>query len=373
MHNRGAGGGLDRYFWDLFDHLKAFPDLSLKGFYFRQNGIRTDTVRDEWCLGSTGLPGYRRLWNLRRAVLPELKSEQNEPVLVASHFALYAAALLPRLSRVHHVVHFHGPWAIEAAAEGRSPVNRIIKRAVERAIYSSARAFITLSHSFKDLLTKKYQIDPALVRVIPGGVDTQRFYPGDRGDARARLGWPHDARILFCLRRLVRRMGLENLLEAFREAAGNHSDAILMVGGSGPLRTELEAKMDGCGLAHRVRLLGFIPDQQLALAYQAADLSIVPSQSLEGFGLTTLESLACGTPVLVTPVGGQPEAVGRLTPDLVLADSTVGTLAKSLDQFLRGGLALPSAADCRRYVEANFSWSKIAELVSNLYREVAMG
>jgi glycosyltransferase involved in cell wall biosynthesis len=373
MHNRGAGGGLDRYFWDLFDHLKAFPDLSLKAFYFGQQGIRSDTARDEWCLGSTRLPAYRRLRNLRRTVLPELNSRPNGPALVASHFALYAAALLPRLRRVHHVVHFHGPWAIEAAAEGRGQVNRFMKRAFERAIYSSAKAFITLSHSFKDLLTKEYQIDSGLVHVIPGGVDTQRFYPGDRGDARARLGWPHDARILFCVRRLVRRMGLENLLEAFREAAGNHSDAILMVGGSGPLRTELEAKMAGCGLADRVRLLGFIPDQQLPLAYQAADLSIVPSQSLEGFGLTTLESLACGTPVLVTPVGGLPEAVGRLAPDLVLADSKTGTLANSLDQFLRGGLALPSAADCRRYVEANFSWSKIAKLVSNLYWEVAMG
>jgi glycosyltransferase involved in cell wall biosynthesis len=373
MHERGAGGGLDRYFWDLFDHLKAFPDLSLKGFYFRHHGIRTDTARDELCLGSTGLPGYRRLWNLRRAVLPELKSAQNGPALVASHFALYAAALLPALSRAHHVVHFHGPWAIEAAAEGRSPVNSFMKRAVERGIYSSAKAFITLSHSFKALLTKEYHINPDLVHVIPGGVDTHRFSPGDRSGARARLGWPKDVRILFCVRRLVRRMGLEILLEAFREVAGHHKDAILMVGGAGSLRAELETKIIGYGLAERVRLLGFIPDQQLALAYQAADLSIVPSQSLEGFGLTTLESLACGTPVLVTPVGGLPEAVGKLTPELVLADSSTGTLAKSLDQFLRGGLALPSAADCRRYIELNFSWSKIAEQVSDLYRGVAMG
>ena len=55
-----------------------------------------------------------------------------------------------------------------------------------------------------------------------------------------------------------------------------------------------------------------------------------------------------------TPVGGLPEAVGKLTPDLVLADSTTGTLAKSLDQFLRGGLALPSAADCRSVRRGKF-------------------
>jgi glycosyltransferase involved in cell wall biosynthesis len=138
-----------------------------------------------------------------------------------------------------------------------------------------------------------------------------------------------------------------------------------VIGGTSPLRDELDIKVRDYHLSDQVGFTGFIPETDLPLAYRAADLSILPSQTLEGFGMTALESLVCGTPVLVTPVGGLPE--------LVLTDSTAGTLAKSLDQFLRGGLALPSAADCRRYVEANFSRSKITELVSNLYWEVATG
>ena len=372
MHERGAAGGVDRYFWDLFDNLKLFPELTLSAFHFQQQGTGLGGTENVECLGSTNLGGPRRLLNLRRAVLPKLRLAENGPHLVASHFALYAAALLPGLARVPHVVHFHGPWAIEAAVERGSRLNVFMKRALEKLIYPTGRAFITLSQSFKELLTREYQVDPGRVHVIPGGVDIQRFFLLDRRKARSALGWPQDVSILFCLRRLARRMGLETLLEAFRSVAANHPDAILMIGGSGPLRGELESGITGYGLADRVRLLGFVPEQDLALAYQAADLSIVPSQSLEGFGLTTLESLACGTPVLVTPVGGLPETVSRLEPKLVLADPSSGTLAEALDQFLSGGLALPASADCRRYVELNFSWSKIAKQVSDVYWEVAM-
>jgi glycosyltransferase involved in cell wall biosynthesis len=166
-------------------------------------------------------------------------------------------------------------------------------------------------------------------------------------------------------------MGLELLIEAFAVTAQKHPNVFLMIGGSGPLRAELETKVRNYDLSKQIRFLGFIPDEDLPLAYRAADLSIVPSQSLEGFGLTSLESLACGTPVLVTPVGGLPEAVAGLSPELVLSDRTTETLGRSLNQFLKGGLVVPSATDCRRYVEANFSWPKISERVKKVYWEVA--
>jgi glycosyltransferase involved in cell wall biosynthesis len=370
MHERGAGGGVERIFWDLYDHLSQSPDLDLSAFFFCHRSDQKSARTGEYGLGSTKQPGYQRLWNVRRAVFNELK-DWNEPnsLVIVSHFALYASALLPNLSWANHVVHFHGPWTKEAAAEGRGWVNTAAKRAVERAVYSSAKAFITLSQAFKDLLTAEYRIDPSRVHVIPGGIDCRRFSPGDRTAARKQLGWPLNATIVFCVRRLVRRMGLESLLDAFASVAGEHPMSVLMIGGTGPLRDELETRARRLGA--QIRFTGFIPETDLALAYRAADLSIVPSQSLEGFGLTSLESLACGTPVLVTPVGGLPEAVAGLSPELVLADRMAETLGRSLDRFLKGGLVVPSAADCRHYVEANFSWQRISEHVKKVYRQAA--
>ena len=321
---------------------------------------------------------------MRQAVLAELRASrsgsvppspslQRDQVVVASHFAFYAAALLPKLSRMNHVVHFHGPWAAETAAEHRLQLNVAMKRAVEGAVYSSAKAFVTLSQAFKDLLTAEYRVDPMRVHVIPGAVDSQRFSPGDRIAARQLLDWPEDARILFCVRRLVRRMGLESLLDAFAEVAGEHPDAILVLGGTGPLRDELELRVRNQHLSGQVRFTGFIPETDLPLAYRAADLSILPSQSLEGFGLTALESLACGTPVLVTPVGGLPEVVKQLDTKLILPEKGAAAIADRLHLFFSGALSLPSSNDCRKYVESNFSGRVIAERMRALYWMVARG
>lgn len=373
MHQRGAAGGADRFFWDLFDNLKLSTDFSLRAFYFRQPGIKPDTAPDEVCLGPSDLPVYQRLWNLRRAVAPGFKSEHDRAHLLVSHFALYASALLPKLSRLPHVIHFQGPWSTESAVEGKGRLNVAVKHLVEQAVYSSADAFITLSHSFREILIKRYFIDPARIHVIPPAVDLERFRMGDRQEARQRMELPNDAVILICVRRLARRMGLEVLVEAFRQVADTHPRSLLLLGGTGALRDELAGIVDGYGLKNRIRLLGFIPDEQLTMAYQAADLSIVPSQALEGFGLTTLESLACGTPVLVTPVGGLPEAVSSLTSQLVLADGGSASMAEWLDRFLNGKITLPSAEECRRYVEANFAWSIIAERVRVLYWQVVRG
>jgi glycogen synthase len=372
MHERSSGGGVDHFFWDLFDHLAEYPDILPSAFFFRHRSASVEARPREFCLGSSGFSGARRLWKLRRAVLDRLDRKSSlEPVLIVSHFALYAFALLPQLSRLKHVVHFQGPWAIESATEGKNKLNVALKRTIERAVYSSASAFITLSHAFRNLLIEEYRVDPEMVHVIPPAVDLKRFTVGSREQARELLGWPKDATILICVRRLARRMGLETLIEAFRNVSDAYPQALLFLGGTGALRDELTAKIESYGLSKRVRLLGFIPDDRLAAAYRAADLSIMPSQSLEGFGLSTLESLACGTPVIVTPVGGLPESVSGFAPQLVLSDRSATALAEGLDCYFSGKLPIPSAEQCRRHVESNFNWPKIAEAIKAIYLRVA--
>jgi glycogen synthase len=94
-------------------------------------------------------------------------------------------------------------------------------------------------------------------------------------------------------------------------------EALLLVAGEGPLTGVLRGQVQSLELTNNVQLLGFVRDQDLPTAYRAADLTIVPSMALEGFGLTVAESLAAGTPALVTPVGGLPEVVRDLSPGLV--------------------------------------------------------
>ncbi|NET53910.1 MAG: glycosyltransferase, partial [Merismopedia sp. SIO2A8] len=143
----------------------------------------------------------------------------------------------------------------------------------------------------------------------------------------------------------------------------------LAIAGKGPLRDALEAQVTALNLNHSVHFLGFLPDEQLPLAYQAADLTIMPSQSLEGFGLVLLESLASGTPVLCTPVGGMPEVITDFSPHLITASPSESDLAVTLSDILTGHLSLPDRHDCRHYASTHFDWTTIAQRVKHVFQE----
>jgi glycosyltransferase involved in cell wall biosynthesis len=165
-------------------------------------------------------------------------------------------------------------------------------------------------------------------------------------------------------------MGLEDLVAAADIIRSRLPDVLVLIGGAGRLMSELHAAIHSRGLAHQVRLLGRIADEQLPLAYQAADLTVVPSVALEGFGLVVPESLAAGTPVLVTPVGGLPEAVEDLSPQLVLRQHGASGLADGILRALDGTLRLPSADECRAFARSRYDWGAAAEGVARVYRQV---
>jgi glycosyltransferase involved in cell wall biosynthesis len=146
-------------------------------------------------------------------------------------------------------------------------------------------------------------------------------------------------------------------------------DVLLLIAGKGRLQEELQTRISEAGLDDNVKLLGFVPDQHLAALYRAATISVVPTVALEGFGLITVESLASGTPVLVTPVGGLPEAVAGLSPNLVLRATGAEAIAEGLGAALDGSLKLPDAQACRDYARANFDNSVIAKRVAAVYSE----
>jgi glycosyltransferase involved in cell wall biosynthesis len=360
MHFDAARGGADRYFAGLRRGLESAGEDFTAAAFGAATGSRAIS------LGGEDLSLGRR-WAALRGLgrrMPEAAD------VVATHFALYALPLLGALRGRTHVVHFHGPWAGESEAEGQPGWIVRLKFLVERHVYRRASHCITLSQAFKELLSARYGVAAERITVVPGGLDVANFVaPADRAGCRARLGWPADRRIVLCLRRLVRRMGIGELLEAFARVAAQLPGADLYLGGTGPLESELRRRCGELGLGQRVRFLGFVPEAELAATYAAADFSIVPSQDLEGFGLVTLESLACGTPVLVTPVGGLPEVVRPLDAELVLAGRSVEALAEGLHRA--HAVELPSAARCRSYVEENYDWTEIAARVARVYRSAA--
>ena len=356
-------GGLDKVFLRLLDHL---PDVGVQVRGLVAAEEAGGAVRP-FASASASLP--RRVLGLRASVRAALREER--PDLVASHFALYTAPALDLVRERPLVVHFHGPWAAESAAEGAGRASLVAKRAVERAVYRRATTFVVLSEAFRDVLVRDYGVDPRAVRIVPGGVDADLFdVAASREEARDRLGWPADRPVVLTVRRLVRRMGLEGLVEALQAVRQRVPDVLLLVAGRGPLASELEARIEASGLGDHVRLLGFVPDGDLPLAYRAADVTVVPTVALEGFGLVAAESLAAGTPVLVTPVGGLPEVVRDLDAGLVLPAASPDALAEGITDALMGRLRLPDSPSCRQFARERYTWPAVAQGVRDVYEGV---
>jgi glycosyltransferase involved in cell wall biosynthesis len=271
--------------------------------------------------------------------------------VVDAHFALYA--VLPVLSGALRgrplVVHFQGPWAEESAAVGqRSRAQLLAKRRVESLVYRRAHAVVVLSHAFKRLLVERYRVSPWRVQVIPPAVDLERFRPGDHAAARAALELPADGFTAVIVRRLVPRMGIDLALAAWSELP----EGVLVVAGEGPERPRLERIVRDLGIESRVRFLGRVAEASLPDLYRAADLSLIPSRGLEGFGLVALESLACGTPVIASDAGGLPEAIAGLDAELVVPRGDEHELRARLERARLEPAALPSPAACRAHAES---------------------
>ena len=359
-----GGGGADRYFYGLVSEL-THHDCALKAFVFGEG--KSDPGSHVRFLGKRNQSLRERLLKLRKGVKEELARE-SRPALIASHFSLYVFPLLDFFWRHPHVVHFHGPWADESAAEGENSRAVYFKQTIERVTYATARRFIVLSKAFRDVLVTRYRIREDRIDIVPGGVQADAFKTGlSRAEARERLGWPKDRIILLTVRRLARRMGLENFIEAIGQLREKEPAILAVLAGTGPLAAELAALIERKNLQEHVRLVGFVPDADLPVAYRAADASVVPSIALEGFGLIVLESLAAGTPAIVTPVGGLPEAVSALSKDLILDGSSPAQIADGLAARLAALERLPSESACQAYAKDNFDWPVIANKVIRVY------
>ena len=336
-----GGGGADRYFHGLV--LELVKDYSSARALVFGEGKTDEAGGQVRFLGSRKQSLPQRFKMLRKGVKDEVSRGPAEPSLIATHFALYGFPLLDVLWRNAHVVHFHGPWADEAAAEGEASRSVFFKHAIERATYATAQRFVVLSRAFRDVLVRRYAVREERVDIVPGGVQADAFDTGlSRAEAREKLGWPQDRVILVTVRRLARRMGLENLIDAVDVLRRREPGILAVLAGTGPLAGELSALVEQKNLKDHVRLAGFVPDADLPVAYRAANLSVVPSIALEGFGLVVLESLAAGTPAVVTPVGGLPEVVSGLSEDLILHGSSANHLAEGLEARLGAPDKLPS-------------------------------
>lgn len=355
-------GGSGRVAWETAKRLAVMghkPVVLTKGLPERQD-FRV----------SEGVEVYRYRGNplrLRSQVKAILARHGRIDVMEMHHpyTALLAKAALRGVPSVHN---FHSPWAEEYLIRCRdlgkntvvSLFGSVVRKLAEKTALGFSSSVLNASAFMAEKLKAEHGLDSL---VVPLGVDHDKFRPHQYpAELRRRLGLPEDRFVIFTVRNLVTRMGLENLVEAAAAVARARPEVLFVIGGSGYLREKLEGLIAEAGLADHVRMEGYIPEMELPAYYQCADLFVLPTRLLEGFGLVTLEALACGTPVLATPVAANPEILSRLDGEMLIKDASPEGIAAGIlgfiPRYLAGKRALRAA--CRRFVEENYSWARYA-------------
>jgi glycosyltransferase involved in cell wall biosynthesis/peptidoglycan/xylan/chitin deacetylase (PgdA/CDA1 family) len=203
-----------------------------------------------------------------------------------------------------------------------------------QAVLQAAHAVVAVSEDLKEKVIG-LGLAPDKVHVVYRGIDAERFSPGDRAEARRRLGLAAEGRVLLWVGRMVPVKGLDELMEACTLLRARGVEFRLYLVGDGPQRPALVAASATRGLTGVVTFAGAVAHDQLPDWYRAADLFVLPSHS-EGVPNVLREALACGTPFVASEVGGIPElaagGANRLVPPgnpAALAEAVAGALAEA--------------------------------------------
>ncbi len=233
--------------------------------------------------------------------------------------------------------------------------NAARRRKVE-AVLRGADAVVCVS---EHLAAEARQSTPTQtpVRVVRRGVDLDRFCPGDRSEARRRLGVRPDRPALVWVGRLDPVKGLDVLLSACARLKHQGSDFGVYLVGGGPLRQALSEQAAQLGLSDRVVMPGVVSHDTLPDWYRAADITVLPSLS-EGVPNVLMESIACGTPFVASDVGGVSEIADPLLDRLVPAGDSEA-LAAALASVLAN-----RGSGSRRFVPQ--SWDASAEQMESV-------
>jgi D-inositol-3-phosphate glycosyltransferase len=294
--------------------------------------------------------------------------------LIHAHYWLsgVAALALRRRWQVPVIQMFH-TLARSKNGVARTPAEREppLRLHEEARLVAGADRIIAASPVERSQLVADYGATPARVTVVPCGVDTDLFRPGDAAAARAVLGLDPGPLVLY-VGRITPIKGLTTLLDAVRLLRDRGvAPRVLIVGGEADEaldghEAELRRRADALGLSDLVRFTGPQAQERLRTFYVAADVTVLPSY-YESFGMVALEAMACGSPVVASRVGGLTTTVADGLTGFLVPDGDAGSLAERVQALLASpGLRDDLGRAGLRWA-ARHRWPCVAEAICREY------
>jgi len=289
--------------------------------------------------------------------------------LIHSHYWLSGrvGVILSQRWKVPHVVTFHtlAKTKLRARAGEIEPQWRI---SAEKIVSQSADAIVVTTAQEQEDLSRLYGIAPSKVHVIPAGVDLELFRPVDKDEARQALGLREDKVILY-VGRIEPLKGLDVLVGALPLLEDPENTRLLVVGGKPGQDAELKrlkSFADGLGIGGKVTFTGAVEQDRLPVYYGAADAFVLPSY-YESFGLVALEAMACGTPVVVSRVGGLKTFIKNGETGYLIPWHCPEPFAQRLDMLLENPSLREKMGNAARADALKMSWRGVAEQTSEFY------
>ena len=296
--------------------------------------------------------------------------------LVHAHFWLsgYVAMLIKKRLKIPFAITFHALGAVRKIHQGeadRFPKERM--KIEQDIIWDAEKIIAECPNDMNDLLTL-YHTPPEKIEIIPCGFNPLHFYPVDKNIAKDKVGLDPNTRYILQLGRIVPRKGIENVIRAFAKIQHNTEIfKLIIVGGNlQDIGKETEINRlyqisDELGIKDKVLFVGNKHRDELKYYYSAADV-FVTTPWYEPFGITPLESMACGTPVIGSNVGGISFTVENKKTGFLIPANDSQQLAEALEQFIANpSLSKDMSKQCIERVINRFTWKKVSEQVAQLY------
>ena len=262
---------------------------------------------------------------------------------------------------VPHMVMFHTLGAVKNAI-GIGEEEPELRIKTEACLVKNCHRIIAATEKEKGDLIRYYGASPETVSVIPCGVNLELFQPMDKEIAKQQLGLDGGKNILF-VGRIEPLKGIDKLLMAMTYLKSEQKPGLLVIGGGENSQHEMERlqrlSQELC-IQDSVTFLGVIRQGELPRFYCAADVCVIPSY-YESFGLVALESLACGTPVVATEVGGVASIIRQGETGYMVKDNTPRRLAEKIALLLSRSSNSAELVNLMKTSVSGFSWSAIAE------------
>ncbi len=303
------------------------------------------------------LPDFaRRLENFR-------KRNHLHYDLIYSHYWLsgWVGRHLQEWWDIPHMAMFHTLGAVKNAI-GVGEAEPELRIETERCLVKDCHRIIAATEGEKADLIWHYGASPETIGVIPCGVNLELFQPVDRIAAKQQLNLNGSKTILF-VGRIEPLKGIDKLLKAVTYLDGKAK--LLVIGGDENSHHEIERLQRlsrELGIEDLVVFLGRVKYEEMPRFYNTADVCVIPSY-YESFGLVALESLACGTPVVATEVGGAGSIIRQGETGYLVPDNAPHRLADKIALLLSRSSHSNQAVDLMRASVVGFSWSNIAEAV----------